>query len=252
MPETITAYYSFTANTRAKAAEVTTNFSNYRGTYLPIRTDTATAADDTYSLGNDSYRFTSVYCRSVDLRTSTTTASLVFSGVTTATTGAFQWTIEGVTVGVMTTQGLNGSLIKPSSVTAGSILLNYTMTGYLGTIQATAGASPLCTMTITTAGNPVHICAVSSTLTDTAASATLQINQSGFFTHFVDVVRNGSTIASLSFLSTTTTVSVILSPHVFTFEDRPSAGINTYVLYGRIAAGIQTWTNARFSFRELK
>lgn len=58
---TITAYYNFTAGTKAKASQVQNNFDVERGHKIPVNTSTATAADNTYDLGSTDYQWANLY-----------------------------------------------------------------------------------------------------------------------------------------------------------------------------------------------
>lgn len=58
---TITTFYSFTANTRARASEANYNFGLFRGHLLPISPTTATGSDNTYALGSREYRWTNAW-----------------------------------------------------------------------------------------------------------------------------------------------------------------------------------------------
>lgn len=60
---TITSFYSFTALTRIKSAEVNANFSNFRGHVIPIDPNTIAASDLTYDLGSSEYKWNNVYSR---------------------------------------------------------------------------------------------------------------------------------------------------------------------------------------------
>lgn len=106
---TITSFYSFTENTRARASQVNTNFSNFRGHFIPVEVLTATSSDNTYDLGSDEHRWRTVYTNSIDLETSTSTASLTISGDGTTATGAFLFKIEGVTKGRINNSGIVGA-----------------------------------------------------------------------------------------------------------------------------------------------
>jgi hypothetical protein len=118
MPNTITVYYEFTASTKARASQVNANFSNHRGHRLPIDPTATSATTDTYNLGSEDYRWLNVFANTVDLKSSTSTASLTLSGDTAATTGAFAFKIEGTTKARITTNGIDGAYIQ-----AGSVLL---------------------------------------------------------------------------------------------------------------------------------
>jgi hypothetical protein len=63
MPETITGFNVFTPGTKAKATQVNTNFATRRGTFLPMKEDTATASHQEHDLGNSSYYWRSIYLK---------------------------------------------------------------------------------------------------------------------------------------------------------------------------------------------
>lgn len=59
--DTITSFYSFTAQTVIQSAQMNTNFSNFRGHLIPIDPSTATAINNTYDLGSGTYKWRRVY-----------------------------------------------------------------------------------------------------------------------------------------------------------------------------------------------
>lgn len=79
MPNTITGYTTFVTATAAKSVEMNTNFSNYRGTILPIDPNTAAAATDTYDLGSSDYRWNNAYLNNLIFKGATTTDDVSFS-----------------------------------------------------------------------------------------------------------------------------------------------------------------------------
>src|SRR5688572_13119492 len=94
MPETITSYYSFSAGTKARSSQVNSNFSNYRGTLLPIDPNTSAAADLTYNLGSPEYYFLQAYLRTLNLRgVNSTTGFSIFRA--SASAGQFPIEIGG-------------------------------------------------------------------------------------------------------------------------------------------------------------
>lgn len=88
---TITAFYSFIANTKSRANYVNTNFSNFRGHIIAIDPNTSTAATtETYDLGSTEYRWRTGYFREVDFKSNTSTGqALQIVGDTAAGNGAF-------------------------------------------------------------------------------------------------------------------------------------------------------------------
>lgn len=121
---TVTTYYTFSANTKARASQVNANFSNHRGHNIPINTNTATASDNTHDLGASDHYWRSAYLGEVDLRTSTTTATLILKGDTSATLGAFLFQIEGVTKAVINSSGFNGNYMQSATVYYWAMVVN--------------------------------------------------------------------------------------------------------------------------------
>jgi len=85
MPNTITAYNTFISGTKARSSEVNTNFSNYRGTILPISPSSAIAENRTHDLGSSEYYFLNSYSETVNFGL-TITAAVSFSGNTAGVT----------------------------------------------------------------------------------------------------------------------------------------------------------------------
>jgi len=87
---TITSFYSFQANTKARASYVNTNFSNFRGHIIAIDPNTATSATtETYDLGSTEYRWRTGYFREIDFKSSTSTGQeLLIIGDTSTTQNA--------------------------------------------------------------------------------------------------------------------------------------------------------------------
>jgi len=88
---TITAFYNFTANTKARATQVNNNFDVLRGHIIPIDPNTSTAATTvTYDLGSTEYRWRTGYFREVDFKSNTSTGqALQIVGDTATGQGAF-------------------------------------------------------------------------------------------------------------------------------------------------------------------
>ena len=149
MPTTITSYTTFTAATKAKSSEVNTNFSNHRGTLLPINDDTATASDGTHDLGSDEHRWNDAYVNSIDFETSTNTASLTLQGQVGNTTGGLELLVEGVTAAAFGATGMERTTIAPST----SFIA---ITGETGT-ASTSGTIHVASTNFTCFGGPIMI-----------------------------------------------------------------------------------------------
>src|SRR5690606_17703714 len=74
---TITSFYTFQGNTRARAAQVNNNFSIFRGHIVPVDPNTAAAADITYDLGSSEYAWRTGYFRAIDLRGDSSTGEVI-------------------------------------------------------------------------------------------------------------------------------------------------------------------------------
>lgn len=87
MPNTITSYNTFVANTTIRSSEVNANFSNHRGTLIPIHESTATAGTTgTYDLGSSEYTWLNAYLNNslfadYDTTTSIPTPANGFMGI---------------------------------------------------------------------------------------------------------------------------------------------------------------------------
>lgn len=61
MADTITAFYSFVAGTPAQSTQVNSNFSVFRGDFIPVNTDTQTGSDLTHDIGQATHRWKDGY-----------------------------------------------------------------------------------------------------------------------------------------------------------------------------------------------
>ena len=97
MPSSITTYHTFAAGTKARASQVNTNFSNYRGDILPINEDTASSSNSTHDLGKSDHRWRTVFADEVNFTTSTSTAGVIIKADQSATAGSFNLNIGAST-----------------------------------------------------------------------------------------------------------------------------------------------------------
>lgn len=134
---TISSFYSFNPNTKARSSQVNANFALFRGHVIPIDPNTQTAATtNTYDLGVDDHRWRTSYLKSIDLYSSTTTAGLILIGDLTNTTGAYLFKIGNTITGKVAADGWDGQYFKKNS-----IVQNQSYLMPVGSIMAFAGSS---------------------------------------------------------------------------------------------------------------
>jgi hypothetical protein len=100
MPQlaTITSFYTFSGNTKARATNVNTNFSNFRGHLLPIDPNTISCIGDTYDVGSVEYRFNKAWVNYVEFDRPTTTCSVTQFSNTAVTAGSLITQINSISV----------------------------------------------------------------------------------------------------------------------------------------------------------
>lgn len=154
---TITTYYSFTANTKARAAQVNNNFDVYRGHIIPVEVLTATSSNNNYDLGSSDYFWRNLYVNHIYKNTNVTTAASAAGqyAVSAHFTASFNTTtatnITGSTVTVVTTGkpvkvGLiphNGQTATDSQIVGSSTDKLYIMRGATTVTTARVGATNL-------------------------------------------------------------------------------------------------------------
>lgn len=147
MPNTITSYTTFAPNTPAKSSEVNNNFSNYRGTLVPINTDTASSSDNTHDLGTSEHRWKGLWASELYAQTNSS-LNMTIGGVTsTAFRGVGDcFTTDG------SNPGIGGVSINPDTTTGYSVTLNSANTTV--TSSYNLGSS---TVTVSTLGRPVAV-----------------------------------------------------------------------------------------------
>lgn len=160
---TITSFYTFAANTKARATYVNTNFSNFRGHLIAIDPNTATAATtETYDLGSTEYRWRTGYFRDIDLKSNTTTGqALQIIGDTAAGNGAFNFRIGSTLAAQLTTYGFKGAPPSFTTTAAAGQWLSYFHNTATAVGTAATGSTEYIlygtTATITTVGRPVEV-----------------------------------------------------------------------------------------------
>lgn len=159
---TITAFYNFAANTKARATQVNTNFDTFRGHIISVSPSTATSANMQYDLGSTDYRWRTAYLRSLDFASNTITGSEV--QILAATSGSIpyiSWMIAGSERARFSEAGVrsipaSGYLSVTISAGIGGIAGSapLSLSAYaLSTSSAIVGS----TLTLETLGNPVNV-----------------------------------------------------------------------------------------------
>lgn len=100
MPQfaTITSFYTFQGNTKARATNVNTNFSNFRGHLLPIDPNTISCIGDTYDVGSVEHRFNKGWFNYIEYDRPTTTCSVTQYSNIAVTAGSLVTQINSVSV----------------------------------------------------------------------------------------------------------------------------------------------------------
>lgn len=153
--DTVTSFFNFQNLSKARSSQININFGNFRGDRIPINSDTATASTNTHHLGSTEYRWRTSYCAAIDFRSSTLSTSLVLSGDTAATLGAYDLDMGGVTYLRIGHYGIRSDAFgaRENTTTAGNVSVSTT---FSGTITSSSGQTIL-SLDITTKGGPVSI-----------------------------------------------------------------------------------------------
>lgn len=191
---TITAFYNFTANTKARASQVNNNFDVFRGHILPISTVTQTASDVLYDLGSSEYRWRNAY----------------IAGLDTTAGSSYDFKIGGSTVGSIKALGYQGLSYNARGQTttaareqfAVSAAFNFSVTG------AATSAITGSTLTISTIGRPVIVGLMNDQSTN-LGQLNMTGSTSGGSRFDWSLMRNGTTVSVYSLNRTGNTGSPI-------------------------------------------
>lgn len=270
---TITSFYTFNANTKARASQVNTNFSNFRGHLLPISPTTITAINSTYDLGSSEYRWRTGYFQEIDLVSNTTTgANIRISGATDSShPAAAVITVNSTRVAAFANMG--GGLTAAAGV--GQLAYMTIIASQTSTNAFWSTLSAICTLV--SYGNPIEMscyCGAAATstgfgggegylecrsiLTKTMASAYLSVTMNGNtttsqefrVTAYPQASDYGTATASFIGRLPISSVRAIFQPSTF--------GTNTFRIaiksdIGTTASGCYVnLSNCIFVFRELK
>ena len=144
MPDTISSYHTFVPNTPVRAHQINTNFSNYRGTILPVDPTVAGAITNSYDLGNSSYFWDVSYFHTLHLKANTTTkdVSMYIDNAITAT--VFKLDVNSSTTRGLLVNGTHGGTWRGSAVSTETTALtsNFLTLGSLN-VSITSYGGPL-------------------------------------------------------------------------------------------------------------
>lgn len=192
---TITAFYTFAANTKARASLVNANFDIFRGHILPVSPNTTTAINNTYDLGSSEYRWRTNYAQQIDLQSNTTTGNaLTIVGETTSSTPAFNFMVNGTSIKKIC--GMSGAT---TSASVGQFAASGNISSSCVTTASTNISNSTCT--ISTIGRPVSIKLCRSLNQSSWFEFLIYSLSSATFVYGgkVSILRDGSTISTARF-----------------------------------------------------
>lgn len=246
---TITSFFNFTANTKARASQVNTNFDVFRGHIIPVSPTTATGTTLTYDLGSVDYRWRDVYARSLDFLSNTSTSQqIVLQGSTSGGNTFLSMNINGsetARVGGGGLQNLRNSSLLGYTTSAdiggfASRIINYN-SAHTTTATGISGS----TVTLNCIGRPVEIklVAVGNTTGASYFSTALNLLTNTVYFTEIQIIRDNSvscgTYIHNNIIGTTATVATqSIIPTGFSFFDFPPTGSHSYhVTYRNNANG---------------
>lgn len=231
---TITAFYTFVANTKARASQVNYNFSVFRGHILPVEPLTITASNLTHDLGSSEHAWRSSYTQSLSIMNATTTSILKIQGRTDVTAGAADFLWNGVTVGGWISTGIK----RESLVNQAAYMTTTALTTALFDFSSTSFVNVTnMSLQITVKGGPVEI-SLCPGLTSTSNSYLEVLTSTGNGLMNVRVIRDTTTsIVENNPMSFRSPVSPVrLLPSGFRWIDAPGPGTFTYILQASVDA----------------
>lgn len=253
---TITAFYTFVANTKARASQANNNFDTFRGHLLSVDPLTATSSQYTYDLGSAEHRWRYGYMAELNLGY-TTTSWRIYDDATTSGNLIFRFNGSDVmkfnSAGIFSTNtvALHSLRARPISTTGADtspagIIVGAQFEGN------TAGAADFGgTVTVSTAGRPVMIGIMGGTggsSVDNLMSAFVSTNTTGSYTVLSEwqLKRNGTIISrwrmdggAVVWTAGSTQVLMRVSdgPGILAIDTDLTTGANSYSLYANPTTG---------------
>lgn len=240
---TITAFYSFTANTKARASQVNGNFELFRGHLVPIDPNTQTASNNTYDLGSTEWRWRTAHARAVNLLSNTTTGNDIVVRADTSTsyggiiveaggTEIFRASKNsGMTTAAAKGQRAYSSLINHQTASSAA----FTLTASIISLQ-TSGKTVKIEMVPANTSTGSYIGFTPNTSTATNVNGTISLYVNNTVASIVDYEQDFINVTGTAFFS------FKVSPHTAWYVGS-TAGSNTYYLVAQASGGLQTIFN---------
>lgn len=244
---TITAFYSFTANTKARASQVNGNFDLFRGHIIPIDPNTQTAISNTYDLGSTEYRWREGYFRSINLITNTTTGNaLTIEGNTATATPGFFFKISGTAAGRISKY--------PGYTTAadyGGIALSANINTSMNLSNGTDATLTQSAISLNTDGRPVDLDLITSPATTTGYVQIIGSGTSAYLSYtvkfFVDNSVSGAYQYNLGgFTATAYNASSRIIQIPFNFRHRAFLASGAHTFYATFQTNLGATCSVQF------
>lgn len=263
---TITAFYNFTANSRARASQVQNNFDVIRGNFIPIHPSTATSSDNAYNLGSNDYRWANVYSQIYNFGNTTTNNAAI--NIDTATsTGELVFKVNGTEKARINASGIKATNAYNFDLTAtanqGGLAAS---AGF--TVQMSVASSALITgstCTLATNGRPIHAFLLPAAYTTSAYLQLSAQTQAAYdIQALISLYMDNSLVSQSPFQlktqqATTTALnaggnpSIILPYGAFNYFYPAAAGSHTFDLRATVVAGdgtLLTLSNLKLAVKE--
>ncbi len=154
---TITAFYVFSAGTKARSAQVTNNFGAFRGHWVPVDPSlSAAAVTKSYDLGSADHRWGNGYFQNLDLSI-TTTAAMIVVGLSASGMSFQKNGVEIFSVKDAGFSGINRTQCDPTATTGPARHNVGVCPSILDLTLTASGAIAGSTITVTGCGRPMLV-----------------------------------------------------------------------------------------------
>jgi hypothetical protein len=255
---TITALYTFTPYTKARAVQINADFSNLRGHMLPLDPTATSASDQNYDLGSSEYRWRNAFLSTISLSISTGD-SQVLSGTTA---GGFKFVNGATTTFSLLGTDFQGLNATPMTPTTSAGLGGFAWSAPINVTLTADGAVTGSTCTLSTNGRPVLLGLMN--VTDTAGSSGLILRELTIGGVTVSIgmhlkfMLSGATVGAVFTGSGRSGIGSLGWPDSYNYSPVgalqliyfPAAG--TYNLSLEVAADANSYTNIGFTLENVR